>query len=98
MGDLFGNLSIWTILLSALGFVFQIWPFILLSGLQQRHVKIGSFIGIWIALAIIRVIILFDAQPMWDKLVWSDPIRTSLFFLVGLMLSGLVILRRVLHR
>ena len=52
----------------------------------------------WFALACIRIVLLFDPQPMWATLLWSDPLRTSTFVFTGVTLAALYVLRRALPR
>lgn len=98
VGDVFGSFSPWAIPLATLGFVFQAWPIVMVSALRQTGLRIESLFGVWLALAIVRFVILFDPHPLWDALIWSDPVRTSAFVLVGMFLATAFVVRRIAHR
>ena len=98
MAGLFGSISPWAILFTVLGLLFQVWPALLIAPLQQKGNGLSSVVGMWVILALIRIVILLDPEPLLATLFWADPLRTSLFVFVGTLLAAGYLGKRLLGR
>jgi hypothetical protein len=66
--------------------VFDFWPILLLSPLQNRRSGIRNMVYVWGFWAIIRIFLFFNPEPISKSLLIPEPLSTILFFGTGLIL------------
>lgn len=75
--------------------LFDFWPVLVLAPLQNRKNSIRSLLYGWIFWAIIRIALLFNPEPSSGSMLIREPLSTTLFFITGLVLATLTILKGV---
>lgn len=71
------------ILFTVFDFVFDFWPFFLITPLLNRNNKIRNTFYIWSLWAIIRIFLFFNPLPITKSLLIPEPLSTILFFATG---------------
>ena len=73
-------------LFTIFGFVFAIWPLLVLAPLQNRRSGVRNMVYAWGFWAVIRIILFFDPEPISKSLLIPEPLNTILFFVTGFIL------------
>lgn len=97
MANMFPSISFLDILFAIGGLMFAGWPLVLIAPLKYRGNGLGSLLGMWVILAVIRLFLVFDQRKLFDLLIIPEPTRTTAFFITGAVLAalfGIVKLRR----
>ncbi len=97
MSNVFPETAATDLIFAILGLVFAIWPLVLLLPLKYRGNGLGSLLGMWCILAVVRIALIFDRLKMWDMLLLAEPTRTLLFELTGIVLLLVLIAKYALQ-
>jgi restriction system protein len=76
------------ILAYVFSFVFIFWPFVILGPLQRRRHILYNMLVMWSFLALVRILLFFNPQPIPSFLI-PEPLNTILFFATGAVLFAL---------
>lgn len=81
---------VWEIVRVGCNVLFSLWPFVLLGGLVRWR---GGFFGllatllaVWIVLAVSRVVIALDPEPL-PRLLVPEPMSTMSFVAAGIVIG-----------
>ena len=69
--------------------VFNFWPILLLTPLQNRRSGIRNMVYVWGFWAIIRIVLFFNPEPISKSFLIPEPISTLLFFTTGFILLAI---------
>jgi hypothetical protein len=83
---------------TAFDFVFDFWPFLVLSAIKTRRSPLKSMLLTWGFWAVVRVFLVFNPNPLEATLFIPEPLNTVLFFVAGLVLAGVYFGLRFLER
>jgi restriction system protein len=97
------NLKLMEVLFPILDILFDFWPFVLASALlggllDRRRPSLRGALVMWVALAVVRVVLVFNPAPIRTPLLIAEPLSTVLFLASGLVLLAAQIGWNLLRR
>jgi hypothetical protein len=85
------------LILLVFDFVFAFWPIILLAPIASRRNILPKMVTLWVFWAVVRVVLLFNPNPINASMVIPEPLSTYLFFAVGAILVVLLQLTKAVR-
>ena len=82
---MFGQTTVWEILVPALDLVFDVWPLMFVGALQGRRNRLRVLMAAWGIWAAFRLLLIFNPDPIGSFLI-PEPLNTVLFFVTGAVL------------
>ncbi|RMH36274.1 MAG: restriction endonuclease [Gammaproteobacteria bacterium] len=82
-------MSVTQILFTAFDVIFDFWPVLLLTPLKYRRGNlVSNMLKLWVFWAVVRVLLVFNPEPISASLVLPEPWSTSLFVVAGVILGA----------
>lgn len=70
-------------------FVFDFWPILILAPLKYRKSGVRNMLNVWSVWAVVRIILVFNPEPISGSVLISEPLSTILFFITGFVLFAI---------
>ena len=91
-------MNMWQALASVFDIVFDFWPVFIVSPIARRGNPFRSMFFSWLFWAAVRVMLVFNPEPVRASLLIPEPWNTVLFFVTGVVLGGIMVGQSFLKR